>query len=166
AFAVTMGTASCGEESAATRTALVGRTFLSGSVTEDSSPKKLVEGTYIRLGFSDDARITASAGCNTMGGPYKIDGERLVVAELSTTEIGCDPARHAQDEWLAEFLARDPAYTLDDDDHLLLRSNGTEIELLDRRVADPDRPLEGTVWQLDGIIDGDAASSVPARSRP
>ena len=39
------------------------------------------------------------------------------------------------------------------------------IDLLDRRFADPDHPLEGTVWQIDGIIDGDAVSSVPGEVR-
>ena len=32
----------------------------------------------------------------------------------------------------------------------------------DREVADPDRPIEGTNWILDGIRTGDAVSSVPA----
>jgi heat shock protein HslJ len=33
--------------------------------------------------------------------------------------------------------------------------------MVDESVAVPDRALEGTQWRLDGVIDGDTASSVP-----
>ena len=36
------------------------------------------------------------------------------------------------------------------------------MTLTDREVADPDRPLEGTRWVVDGIVSGDAVSSIPA----
>jgi heat shock protein HslJ len=159
---VTATVMACGDDDgSAAGTGVVGRTFLSESVAEDAAPRPLVDGTRIRLDFSDDGRITASAGCNTLGGDVEIEREQIVVGELSTTEMGCDPPRHAQDEWLADVLSANPAYALDGD-RLRLTSNGTTIELTDRRVADPDRPLKGTRWQLDGIIDGDAVSSVPA----
>ena len=124
----------------------------------------LVDGTRIRLSFGDDGQITASAGCNTLGGAVEITAERIDVGDLSTTEMGCEPALHEQDAWLADFLASEPGYTLDGD-RLVLRDDGTSIDLLDRRVADPDRPLEGTIWRLDGLIDGDAVSSVPGGVR-
>jgi heat shock protein HslJ len=37
----------------------------------------------------------------------------------------------------------------------------TTLTLRDREVAQPDKPLEGTTWIADTLIDGDAASSVP-----
>jgi len=86
---------------------------------------------------------------------------RLVVGELEMTAIGCEPALADQDEWLAGLLVDDPAYALDGDT-LRLTSGTTEVELSDREVADPDRPLEGTEWQLDGLVDGDVVGSVPA----
>jgi heat shock protein HslJ len=45
---------------------------------------------------------------------------------------------------------------------LALQRESTIVELADRRVADPDRPLVGTTWQVDSLIDGQTASSVPA----
>ena len=39
------------------------------------------------------------------------------------------------------------------------------MTLEDREVADPDRPLEGTTWNVEGLISGDAVSSVPAGGR-
>jgi heat shock protein HslJ len=139
-----------------------GRTFLSTSVTENGQPKQLVAGTRITLNFfADGHRLGAQAGCNHMGGPASFEGGRLVVNDMATTEMGCDPPRHAQDEWLARFLTSKP--TWDRSGSTLTLDNGTvRIVLEDREVADPDRPLRGTKWVVDTIVDGDAASSVPA----
>ena len=129
--------AGCGaREVTGTSDGLDGRTFLSTSITEDGAPRLLVEGTRIRLAFSAEDRLTASAGCNTMGATFELDRGRIVVGDLSTTEMGCDPERHAQDQWLATLLADGPAYTVDGD-HLELRSDGTVVVLLARRVAEP-----------------------------
>lgn len=138
---------------------LAGRTFLSDSVTENGQPKTLVEGTQIALTFSDDGRLSATAGCNSMGGEVTVEADRLVVSDLGTTLMGCDDARQAQDEWLSAVLSANPSYTVDGD-QLRLEGNGSVIELVDRVVADPDKPLEGTVWQVDGTLSGEAASSL------
>jgi heat shock protein HslJ len=139
-----------------------GRTFLSTSVTENGQPRELVAGTRITLNFfADGHRLGAQAGCNQMGGPASFEGGRLVVGDMATTEMGCDPPRHAQDEWLARFLTSKP--TWDRSGSTLTLDNGTvRIVLEDREVADPDRALRGTKWVVDTIVDGDSASSVPA----
>jgi heat shock protein HslJ len=139
-----------------------GRTFLSTSVTENGRPKPLVDGTRITLNFFDDGhRLGAQAGCNQMGGPASFQGGRLVIDDMATTEMGCDPPRHAQDEWLARFLTSKPNWTRSGS--TLTLDNGTvRIVLEDREVADPDRPLQGTKWVVDTIVERDAASSVPA----
>jgi len=42
-------------------------------------------------------------------------------------------------------------------------TDGTvRLTLVDKEIATPDQPLEGTSWILDGIVSGDAVSSVPA----
>lgn len=155
--------AGCGDEAGpAAPGGLSGRTFLSESVTEDGAPRPLVEGTRIRLAFAG-GRVTASAGCNTMSGEVSVAGGRVTVpGGLAVTEMGCDPPRHAQDEWLAAFLAGGPAYRLAGD-RLTLSGAATAVVLVDRRAADPDRPLEGTAWRLDGMVDGDVVSTVPGR---
>lgn len=140
---------------------LDGRTFLSTSVT----PKDLVPGSQIRLWF-DDGSLTAQAGCNSMGARVRVDGGRLVVTEpMFMTEMGCSEPLMAQDEWLAEVLGSGPELTSDGDTLTLRAADGTVIELTDREVADPDRPLTGTTWRLDGIIQGTGGdgtvSSVP-----
>ncbi|MER3417918.1 MAG: hypothetical protein C4343_02130, partial [Chloroflexota bacterium] len=90
---------------------LDGRTFISTQVTVDGRPRGLVPGTRILLDVRD-GRIGASAGCNQLGGRYRLDGDVLVVTGAAVTEMGCDPARHAQDEWLFDLLGRGPVVRL------------------------------------------------------
>ena len=133
-----------------------GHTYLS----TDLQGAVLVPGTRIRLAFAD-GQLSANGGCNTMSGPYTIDGDRLRTAQLSMTEMGCDEPRMQQDEWLARLLA-DVTFTLDGDT-LKIADGTVRLTLVDGEAATPDLPLEGTRWVLDGIVSGDAVSSVPDR---
>jgi heat shock protein HslJ len=123
-----------------------------------------VAGTTVRLDFADGS-LGASAGCNSMGGAYQLDGDVLRIPDgLAMTEMGCEPDLMAQDEWLAGLITGEPTLALDGDT-LVLTAGSTVLTLLDREVADPDRAVVGTTWVLDGIIDGDAVSSVPGGVR-
>ncbi len=161
ALAAMLLTSSCGGEDASTSSEgdLTGRTFLSESVAEDGQARALVDGTRISLDFTTDGQVSAYAGCNHLFGDVTIHQDRLDVGPMGGTEMGCGPELHGQDEWLMEFLQSSPSWTLDGD-RLTLTAAGTEIVLLDREVADPDRPLEGTGWLVDTIISGEAASSM------
>lgn len=139
---------------------LDGRTFLSTQVLVDGRERLLVPGTRIRIDFRD-GRIGVAAGCNRLGGDYRIDGDVLRIANAAVTEMGCDPERHAQDEWLFDFLGQGPTVALAGD-VLTLSLGTTTITLLDREVAEPDLALVGTDWVLSSILTGGTASSVPA----
>ena len=138
---------------------LDGTEWLSTAVTEDGADRPLVDGTRVRLSFTD-GELAASAGCNTMGGAYRIEEGLLVVEGGGMTEMGCDDERHAQDDWLFGFLGSRPAVA-QEGDKLTLTSGETVIALQDREVAEPDLPLIGTTWTVDTILSGDAATSVP-----
>ena len=116
-----------------------GREFVSTSVTEDGTERALVGGTVIRLTFRE-GRIGASAGCNQIGGDYALDDGRLHVANLASTAMGCDPARHDQDEWLTAFLGAGPTVVLDGAE-LVLEAGSARIVLVDDGVAAPNLPL-------------------------
>ena len=96
-----------------------------------------------------------------MGGAYAIEDGTLRLGSLFTTEMGCDPERHAQDAWLSGFLGSRPSVELADE-NLVLDGGGTVIRLLDREVARPDLPLVGTRWTVDALLDGETVSSIPA----
>jgi heat shock protein HslJ len=121
-------------------------------VSEALEGRSLVPGTEIRLRF-DPTGYTATAGCNSMSGDYRFDGPVLVVATMSMTNIGCDAARHEQDNWLATFLQARPRTDVTEP-RIRLVKEGTTLTMLDREIASPDRPLVGTQWIGSGIDNG------------
>ena len=153
--------AACGDSTVTTDGGaqnLDGREFWSTSVVQAGAELPFVEGTRISVRF-DDGRIGASAGCNSMGGTYSISDGQLAVQDLAMTEIGCDPERHRQDEFVAGLLTLSPTVTVDGDT-LTLSSGDLTVTLLDRSVADPDRSITGTRWVVTGFIQGEVATSM------
>lgn len=154
-FAVT----SCGDPGASGTPAdspLRGRTFLSTAVTGH----QLEEKTRVRLTFTGDDRLIADAGCNSMQGSVRLDGGKIDVSDLAATGIGCPQQLMEQDTWLSQFLSSKPSWKLDGDT-LQVSSPTTSATLLDRKVAEPDLPLQGTKWTVNTLMDGEVASSSP-----
>lgn len=145
--------------------ALDGRTFLSTGATGLS----LVPGSRVALTFDtsdgETATLGAQAGCNSLGAPFWIVDGVLQADTFSMTEMACEPELMAQDDALAAFLTSRPTITLDGD-RLTLTTASISLTLLDREVADPDRPLLGTTWTIDTVLTGDTASSIPLGATP
>ncbi|MEI8408211.1 MULTISPECIES: META domain-containing protein [unclassified Kribbella] len=148
----------------------MGKTYLSTGVTEDGRPKELVAKTRVRLEFAvvpnendEGPRVydvlRVFAGCNRLGaavatGELLADG-KLWIDGFGGTARGCDPPLQAQDEWLTGFLISRPSWQVNGDE-LTLTSAGTTITLLDRKIAEPDFPLDGIRWKLvTTITNGD-----------
>jgi heat shock protein HslJ len=146
----------CGAGDPAT---LDGRDFVLVRFTVNGTSEPLAPGTNLRMSFAD-GQLTANAGCNTMGGSYALRDGRLVVGDLATTEMGCDPDLHRQDERFAQFLTGNPSVAVDGDE-LVLEGGGLVATLRLRSSVEPDLPLVGTTWTLTSIIERDAVSSVP-----
>ncbi|WP_410789773.1 META domain-containing protein [Kribbella sp. C-35] len=140
----------------------LGKTYLSTAVVEDGVPKQLAPNTRIRLGFArvpnknaDGPRVydvvRADVGCNSLGtsvaaGELLTDG-RLSIPGLGGTQVGCLPPLREQEDWLKTFLTSKPSWRLNGDE-LALASGGTTITLLDRKIAEPDFPLDGIRWKV------------------
>jgi heat shock protein HslJ len=151
---------SCGSDDgsgAGSQAGVEGREFWSTLVTDGGEPRALVDGTRITLRFNGD-QIGASAGCNSMGGTFGLEDSTLTVSDLFMTEIGCDPSRHDQDDFVASALMASPTIKLDGNSLTLTTSDAT-IQLLDTSVANPDREIIGNLWTVTGFIDGQTASS-------
>ena len=134
-------------------------TYVVTRVTTDGKEHPLVPGTEIRIRLAD-AQVTLTAGCNTMSGGYTLEEGRLRVARLSMTEMGCDRARMDQDTWLAGLFAKPVQLTTGDEPTVV--AGRTVLAMADRKQVHPDKPLLGTRWELDTVIDGGVASSLPA----
>lgn len=152
---------SCGSDSGGPATTTpddvrpTGRVF----VTTDAD---VPGGGPLTLDFTDDDRLLASAGCNSMNGPVRLDDGKLVATDLAMTEMACPPERMEADEWMSDLLLAEPAWEMSDDDTLVLTAGDLVVTLTDRDVVQPPAALTDQVWKVDTLIAGDVASSVPA----
>ncbi|MEM9468119.1 MAG: META domain-containing protein [Actinomycetota bacterium] len=168
AMALVLGATACGDDATVAggdepstdtaTTGLIDRTFWSTEIVVDGAPLDLVDGTRIELRFGAD-EINADAGCNNLFAGYTLDDDTIVALGVGMTEMGCDPDRHAQDDFVASFLTGRPTYDLDGDTLRLTNADGSTITLLDRAVADPDRTIDGQAWEVTGFFDDTAAWS-------
>jgi heat shock protein HslJ len=149
-----------GEPSTAVTSSPVGKSYLSIKLTEDGKVKELVPETRIRLDFGDDGVLGFHAGCNHMGGMVSLHDGTVSMDGYGGTQIGCGPAREGQDAWLGELLKARPTWKLDAD-VLTITQGRTTIVLQDRKIVEPDLPIAGTTWTVDGVLSGGAVDHFP-----
>ncbi len=147
--------------SAADPASLVTSSWTLVSGTGPAGDVPIVDGWPITLTF-DTTRLGGAAACNGYSADYSLDGSRLTIDALSTTQTACDGAVTASE---AAFLA-----AITDTDTLVARGDdlilvGPATELLFR----PDRPvptaeLVGPRWLLETLVQGDTSS--PVRGNP
>jgi heat shock protein HslJ len=138
-----------------------------GDYLADGLPAPYVKGDLLRLSIKGDS-ISFDATCNRFGGMLEQRDGRLLVSNLSATEMGCETPQMEQDTWLGDFFSREPSVTIDGDD-VVLQSGADQIMLslvdgLETEAADP----AGKDWVLSGIeeSDGDTVSMRVVESRP
>lgn len=132
--------------------------YRSAEVTEDGTARAMVDDAVIALRFTD-GQLSATAGCNHLGATYSVEDGVLRLDELSSTDMGCDPERHQQDEWLADFLAAAPTVETSEDG-FTLAGGRTSIRFVDLEFVEPDADLVGTTWTEAGFVDGETAMSM------
>ena len=64
------------------------------------------------LSFTDD-RMSASVGCNQMGGGWSVDDYRLVAGPIMSTKRGCPGPMANEEQALSELLGSTPAFVID-----------------------------------------------------
>ncbi|MFI5775783.1 META domain-containing protein [Nocardia sp. NPDC051570] len=140
----------------------MGHTFISTMVVGTPIPG----GGPLVLTFAD-GRVSAQAGCNTGSGPVFFDGTVLRISGLATTMMGCPGKRGGADGWQTELLQSAPTWKLDGST-LTLTGNGITVTLLDKKVAQPDRPLTGTAWTVTALLlpNGQTTSQALEQSKP
>lgn len=145
----------------------IGKTYLSVSVQDDGVERALVPWTRIRLQFRKDGVLIARAGCNELSGGIMLDDGVLRFDTSETvedgvlrfasgpiqTQMGCGPEFEAQEDWFFGFLLHEPEWTVDGDTFTLTNGRTTSV-LLDTRLAEPDPPLDGTLWIVDAVVRG------------
>lgn len=97
--------------------------------------------------------IGGNAGCNTYFGSYTLDGERIYIGLLASTEIFCDTPAGIMEQESNYLAALSDAHSFQmDEDELQFFDSGGNLILTYQRV-DPT-PLVGTNWVLTGYNNG------------
>ncbi len=134
---------------------LEGRTFLLATGPGEAIPSDTSGAAAPRAGSLTfkAGKMNGRAGCNGMGGRFHLEGSTLVVEAFFSTLGACDDELMARETRYFALLRGKPALTLTDDT-LTLESSALTLVFTDKKVADPDRPLVGSTWVLDSLIDG------------
>ncbi|BCK56391.1 META domain-containing protein [Nocardia wallacei] len=140
----------------------MGRSFVSTRVEGTPIPG----GGPLRLTFAD-GRVSATSGCNTGSGPVAFDGDVLRVSGMATTLMACPDDRSGADSWQTALLQSGPRWRLSGDT-LTLTGDDLTVTLLDKKVAEPDRPLTGTTWIVTALLrpEGQVRSQALDDARP
>jgi heat shock protein HslJ len=90
----------------------------------------------IRVSFSDAGDGASwTAGCNEYWATATIKPSRIETEPAGGTEIGCQPGKQAEEEWLLDFMREGPEWQLDGA-KLTLSTDRAAIEL--ERINDPE----------------------------
>lgn len=123
-----------------------------GCVARPAAPDRLAESEWrfvkidgqepfradtARLIFSDEG-ISASVGCNTMAGEWRIEEGRLIAGPLAGTRMFCQGDIWEQEQAIAALLVAAPTLEWRDAGRLILRSSGHSAELA--RVGEAHDP--------------------------
>lgn len=131
---------------------LDGRTFTSTGVTGH----ELVAGTDLSISFEGDI-LSASAGCNSVFGEYRLEGDRLTVPKPGSTMRGCEPDLLKQDQWLSDFLVA--GADVESEEGTLTLTGEDATIALDEAVQG-DRTITGVTWKLESMGSGGAVTNV------
>ncbi|MDE2563732.1 MAG: META domain-containing protein [Sphingomonadales bacterium] len=78
--------------------------------------------------FSDDRRMSASVGCNSISGGYSLEDGRLMAKSLVSSLIGCENGLASEESALIALLSAAPQVS-HHGDRLQLDSGGHTVEL-------------------------------------
>lgn len=102
--------------------------------------------------------VSGRAACNSYFGAVSVSGSEISFGAMGQTAMGCEPAVMEAEQTFLAALGGVETFAFNDD-RLTLTGSGARLGF------DPVRPvptaaLTDTEWELDTLIEGEAASSV------
>jgi heat shock protein HslJ len=92
---------------------LEGTTWRLDSIVEGAGPDGSVSSVLGEPTLElDGERLGGDTGCNSFGGDYEIDGDRLRVGQIDQTLMGCDDALTSQERHVLDVLQADPTWAI------------------------------------------------------
>ena len=107
---------------------LVGTNWTLDSLYTADAVSSVVGGTTITAVFSEDGRVSGSAGCNNYFGSYTVTGSSLSTSSIGSTKMNCPGTGIMQQEntFLAS-LGRTAGFTISGNRLNLADANGTTL---------------------------------------
>ncbi|QIG80578.1 META domain-containing protein [Stakelama tenebrarum] len=113
--------------------------ILDGSWRIVSIAGEAIDDEHATIRFQD-GRISASAGCNRMGGSFRFENDRLVTGAMMSTRMACPAPLMARESALSALLGQPLAYSTDAAERLILTAPDGETLVL-RPQAPAPRPM-------------------------
>jgi heat shock protein HslJ len=105
----------------------------------------------------DDGRASGTSACNQYSGTVDVTATSIRFSDLGGTEMGCDePIMDFERAYPAALPRTTAAAKVGR--QLVLSGSGVELRF-DPAMAPEDKPLVGTVWELQTLLNGSTASS-------
>ena len=116
ALALPVALAGCVAATNAASLALAGSEWRMLAIDGDTPARS---GNHLKF---DRGTLAASVGCNSLGGNYRVEGERLIAGPLTQTEMFCEGPVWGQEQALTALLVGAPE----------LRMTGSRLTLISR----------------------------------
>jgi heat shock protein HslJ len=131
------------------------RWVLGSFLNADGAVQAVAEGSEVTAVFSE-GQVGGSAGCNSYGGAYNLDGESLTIGPLVSTMMACEePLMSQETQFLANMQATS-SYRISGDLLDLLNAEGTVLVSFN---ATESTSLTGTDWTAVMVNNGREAVS-------
>ncbi|MEU0387122.1 META domain-containing protein [Streptomyces chartreusis] len=112
------------------------------SVTADGKTQKAPTGAHVTI---DKGRAEGSYGCNKFGAEATVDGDRIRLSKIMSTQMACENKPMDFEETLARTLSdREFEARVDGDRLTLTTGQGDTVRLTKAK----DAPLSGTKWTV------------------
>ena len=158
-FALSLLIAGCGaiDTSSDDRAAVTGEWRLIGGEL-DGAAFPVVPDAAITFLVNADGTFGGRASCNSYGGDYRFDASDFVANEWGITLMGCEQPLMTAEQAFMSVIARRLSLTIDEG-QLRMQSEGVNLRF-EPIPPVPVADLVGTLWTLDTLFMGDAATSV------
>lgn len=113
-----------------------------------------IVGTTLTLNFNADGTVSGDSGCNSYGGSYVVDGNKLTISKLISTLRACVSPDGVMDQEAQYLAALQNSATFDvAGNNLTIRDASGAMQVTATRSTAPTG-LAGTAWQVTGVNNG------------
>jgi heat shock protein HslJ/uncharacterized membrane protein len=109
--------------------------------TQSATLARLTRPVTVRF---DSGRLSGFAGCNAFSGGYRLDGDRLIIGPVASTQMACEEPASAVEQAFHATLAGTLRFEVSGDDLTTTNSAGKTLRFL----REPPPQLAGIDWKV------------------